>query len=367
MLRHMLALLCLGLTLCVFSTPASATRIKDIARLQGVRSNQLVGYGLVVGLNGSGDSASTRFTVRSLVNMMERLGVTVAANDVKVDNVAAVIVTAELPAFSKTGSNIDVLVSSIGDADSLVGGSLLMTPLKGPDGQIYAVAQGPLTVGGLAFGGKAATVQKNHPTVGRIPGGALVEREVPFMLNPDAELRYQLTNPDFTTVTRMVEAINSHFKQPLARAEDSGSLSVTIPEAQRSQSVNFIAALESLSVRPDSMARIVVNEKTGTIVMGEDVRIATVAVSHGNLNLVITERDQVSQPMPFSKGETVVVPDTTMEVSEEAGNLIVMEMGVSIGDVAQALNAIGATPRDLIAIFQAIKASGALHAEMVVL
>jgi flagellar P-ring protein precursor FlgI len=363
----MLALLCLGLTLCVFSTPASATRIKDIARLQGVRSNQLVGYGLVVGLNGSGDSASTRFTVRSLVNMMERLGVTVAANDVKVDNVAAVIVTAELPAFSKTGSNIDVLVSSIGDADSLVGGSLLMTPLKGPDGQIYAVAQGPLTVGGLAFGGKAATVQKNHPTVGRIPGGALVEREVPFMLNPDAELRYQLTNPDFTTVTRMVEAINSHFKQPLARAEDSGSLSVTIPEAQRSQSVNFIAALESLSVRPDSMARIVVNEKTGTIVMGEDVRIATVAVSHGNLNLVITERDQVSQPMPFSKGETVVVPDTTMEVSEEAGNLIVMEMGVSIGDVAQALNAIGATPRDLIAIFQAIKASGALHAEMVVL
>ena len=367
MLRHTFSLLCLGLALCIVSTPAQATRIKDIARLQGVRSNQLVGYGLVVGLNGSGDSASTQFTVRSLVNMMERLGVTVAANDVKVDNVAAVIVTAELPAFSKTGATIDVLVSSIGDADSLVGGSLLMTPLKGPDGQIYAVAQGPLAVGALAFGGKAATVQKNHPTVGRIPGGALVEREVPFTLDPGSQLQYQLSDPDFTTVTRMAEAINNHFKKPLAHAQDSGSLRVSIPLEERDQLVNFIASLESLTIRPDSMARIVVNEKTGTIVMGEDVRIATVAVSHGNLNLVITEKDQVSQPMPFSKGETVVVPDTTMEVTEDTGNLVVMEMGVSIGDVAQALNAIGATPRDLIAIFQAIKAAGALHAEMVIL
>jgi flagellar P-ring protein precursor FlgI len=367
MLRHTLALLCSGLMLCAFCTPAGATRIKDIARLQGVRSNQLVGYGLVVGLNGSGDSASTEFTVRSLVNMMERLGVTVNANDVKVDNVAAVIVTAELPPFSKTGSAIDVLVSSIGDADSLVGGSLLMTPLKGPDGQVYAVAQGPLAVGGLAFGGKAATVQKNHPTVGRIPGGALVEREVPFALDPGGKLEYQLSMPDFTTVKRMAEAINNHFKQPLAHPRDSGSLQIHIPEDERDRLVNFIARLESLAIRPDSMARIVVNEKTGTIVMGEDVRIATVAVSHGNLNLVISEHDQVSQPMPFSRGETVVVPDTTVEATEEAGNLVVMEMGVSIGDVARALNAIGATPRDLIAIFQAIRAAGALHAELVVL
>jgi flagellar P-ring protein precursor FlgI len=367
MLRHISILLCLGLGLCVFSASANATRIKDIARLQGVRSNQLVGYGLVVGLNGSGDSDSTQFTVRSLVNMMERLGVTVDADEVKVDNVAAVIVTAELPPFSKTGSTIDVLVSSIGDADSLVGGSLLMTPLKGPDGQIYAVAQGPLAVGALAFGGKAATVQKNHPTVGRIPGGALVEREVPFSLTPGAKLRYQLANPDFTTVTRMAEAINKHFKQPLAHAEDSGSLRVSVPENEQNRLVGFIASLESLTIRPDSMARIVVNEKTGTIVMGEEVRIATVAVSHGNLNLVITEQDQVSQPLPFSEGETVVVPDTTVEATEEAGNLVVMEMGVSIGDVARALNAIGATPRDLIAIFQAIKAAGGLHAELVVL
>ncbi|ABA88402.1 flagellar P-ring protein FlgI [Syntrophotalea carbinolica DSM 2380] len=367
MLRPIITLLCLTLMLCTAAGPAGATRIKDIARLQGVRSNQLVGYGLVVGLNGSGDSDSTAFTVRSLVNMMERLGVTVDVNDVKVDNVAAVIVTAELPAFSKTGSTIDVLVSSIGDADSLVGGSLLMTPLKGADGKIYAVAQGPLAVGALAFGGKAATVQKNHPTVGRIPGGALVEREVPFRLTPGAELHYQLTNPDFTTVTRMAQAINKHFQKTLARAEDSGSLKITIPEDQQNEPIHFIADLESLNIRPDSMARIVVNEKTGTIVMGEDVRIATVAVSHGNLNLIISENDQVSQPLPFSEGETVVVPDTSMEVSEDNGNLVVMEMGVSIGDVARALNAIGATPRDLIAIFQAIKAAGALHAELVVL
>lgn len=367
MLRRIFTLLFPILALCATSTPANATRIKDIARLQGVRSNQLVGYGLVVGLNGSGDSDSTSFTVRSLVNMMERLGVTVNPNDVKVDNVAAVIVTAELPPFSKTGSTIDVLVSSIGDADSLVGGSLLMTPLKGPDGQVYAVAQGALAVGALAFGGKAATVQKNHPTVGRIPGGAMVEREVPFHLDAGSELHYQLSQPDFTTVTRMVAAVNRHFGRPLARAEDSGSLTISIPEEQRDQPVNFIAGIEGLNVHPDSMARIVVNEKTGTIVMGEEVRIATVAVSHGNLNLVISEHDQVSQPPPFSKGKTTVVPDTTVQTSEEAGNLVVMEMGVSIGDVAQALNAIGATPRDLIAIFQAIKAAGALHAELVVL
>jgi flagellar P-ring protein precursor FlgI len=345
----------------------SAARIKDIARLEGVRNNQLVGYGLVIGLNGSGDSDSTQFTVQSLVNMIERLGVTVNPDEVKVDNVAAVIVTAELPPFAKSGATIDVLVSSIGDADSLAGGSLLMTPLKGPDGQIYAVAQGPLAVGSLAFGGKAAKVQKNHPTVGRIPGGALVEREVGFQFAPGDTLRYQLSDPDFTTVSRISTVINGHFKESLATPVDSGSLKIEIPEAYRSRAIEFIATLEGLAVQPDSIARIVVNEKTGTIVMGEGVRLATVAVSHGNLNLVITESAEVSQPMPFSEGETVVVPETEIEVTEDGGQLVVLQMGVSIGDVAQALNAIGATPRDLIAIFQAIKASGALHAELVVL
>ena len=355
-----------ALLLLALPFSAQATRIKDIAQLQGVRSNQLVGYGLVVGLNGTGDSASTQFTTRSLVSMMERLGVNVDGN-VKVDNVAAVIVTAELPPFAKAGSNIDVLVSSIGDADSLAGGTLLMTPLKAPDGSTYAVAQGSLIVGSLAFGGKAATVQKNHPTSARIPGGAMVEREVAFALDPGQDLVYQLTSPDFTTISRMSAAINNHFRAPLAQPQDSSSLRIQVPEQFRGQLVNFIAGLENLPVQPDSVARIVVNEKTGTIVMGEGVRIATVAVSHSNLNLVISERDQVSQPAPLSKGQTVVVPDTEIEMTEEAGNLVVMEMGVNIGDVAKALNAIGATPRDLIAIFQAIKAAGALHAELVIL
>jgi flagellar P-ring protein precursor FlgI len=345
----------------------SAARIKDIAKIEGVRSNQLVGYGLVIGLNGTGDSDSTQFTVQSLVNMMERIGVTVNRADVKVDNVAAVIVTAELPPFAKTGTTIDVLVSSIGDADSLAGGSLLMTPLKAPDGNIYAVAQGPLIVGSLAFGGKAAKVQKNHPTVGRLPGGALVEREVPFTLSPDSQLRYQLAEPDFTTVSRIASVINKHFQSPLASPIDSASLNVDIPLPYRERLVEFVATLEKLPVQPDSTAKIVVNEKTGTIVMGEGVRIATVAVSHGNLNLVISESAEVSQPYPFSGGETVVIPQTDIAASEDDGNLVVLQMGVSISDVAQALNAIGATPRDLIAIFQAIKASGALHAELVVL
>jgi flagellar P-ring protein precursor FlgI len=345
----------------------TAARIKDIARLEGVRDNQLVGYGLVIGLNGSGDSNSTQFTVQSLVNMMERLGVTVNPDKVKVDNVAAVIVTAELPPFAKAGSSIDVLVSSIGDADSLAGGSLMMTPLKGPDGQIYAVAQGPLIVGSLAFGGKAAKVQKNHPTVGRLPGGALVEREVAFNFAPGESLRYQLNDPDFTTASRITTAINGYFKASLASPVDSGSLKVDIPENYQDRAIEFIAAIEGLAVSPDSIARIVVNEKTGTIVMGEGVRLATVAVSHGNLNLVISESAEVSQPNPLSEGRTVVVPQTQITASEDGGELVVLPMGVSIGDVAQALNAIGATPRDLIAIFQAIKASGALHAELVVL
>lgn len=344
-----------------------AARIKDIAQLEGVRGNQLVGYGLVIGLNGTGDSNSTRFTVQSLVNMMERLGVTVNPNSVKVDNVAAVIVTAELPPFAKSGSTIDVLVSSIGDADSLAGGSLLMTPLKAPDGNVYAVAQGPLVVGSLAFGGKAAQVQKNHPTVGRLPGGAFVEREVAFSLQPGHPLRYQLLAPDFTTVSRIATAINSYFKSSLASPVDSASLNVEVPQAYQERLIDFIAALEVLPVQPDSTAKIVVNERTGTIVMGEGVRIATVAVSHGNLNLVISESAEVSQPFPFSMGETVEIPQTNIMVSEDEGNLVVLQMGVSIGDVAKALNAIGATPRDLIAIFQAIKASGAMHAELVIL
>jgi len=348
-------------------TTAEASRIKELAQLEGVRSNHLVGYGLVVGLNGTGDSSDTQFTFQSLVSMMNHLGVAVDQNEIDIANVAAVIVTAELPPFARAGSSIDVAVSSIGDAESLAGGTLLMTPLKAADGKIYAVAQGSLVNGALAFGGKAAKVQKNHPTAGRIPDGALIEREVPFVFGEQSELNYRLKNSDFTTVSRMTKAVNQYFGGQYARSLDAGQMQVQVPPAYRDQVVEFVSELERLDVIPDTLARIVVNEKTGTIVMGDGVRISTVAVSHGNLNLVISEKELVSQPDPFSEGETVVSPETQISVAEEEGNLVVLEQGVSIGDVASALNAIGATPRDLIAIFQAIKASGALYADLVVL
>jgi len=354
--------------LVLFSAASGiASRIKDIAYLEGVRENQLVGYGLVVGLNGTGDSAGTKYTVQALANMMERMGLSVDRSKVKVDNAATVIVTAQLPPFSKPGSSIDVLVSSIGDAESLTGGTLLMTPLKGPDGKVYAVAQGSLIVGGLAFGGKAAKVQKNHPTVGRIPGGALVEREVAFSLPRGDHLTYRLQDSDFTTVTRMAGAINRKFSDEIAKPRDSGGVNILIPEIYRDSVVDFIAAIENLEVRPDFPAKIVINEKTGTIVMGEDVRLSTVAVSHGNLSLMVSESADVSQPNSFSQGQTAAVAQTDMDMMEETGNMVVMPMGVSIGEIARALNAIGASPRDLIAIFQAIKAAGALHAELVIL
>lgn len=351
----------------VLLSTAEASRIKELAQIEGVRSNQLIGYGLVVGLNGTGDSASTQFTIQSLVSMMERLGVTVNPDTVKADNVAAVVVTAELPPFSRAGNTIDVSVASIGDADNLAGGTLLMTPLKAADGKYYAVAQGAMVVGSLAFGGKAAKVQKNHPTSGRIPDGALVEREVPFVFGEQNQLNYRLKDSDFTTVSRMSQAVNTHFGSQIAQSLDAGQMQVQVPESYQDTVVAFVSELERLEVIPDTVARIVVNEKTGTIVMGEGVRISTVAVSHGNLNLVISEKTNVSQPNAFSEGETVATPETDIGVIEEAGNLVVLNQGVSIGDVATALNAIGATPRDLIAIFQAIKAAGALYADLVVL
>jgi len=360
-------LLILGLSFVV-SSSAEASRIKELAQLEGVRSNQLVGYGLVVGLNGSGDSSSTEFTVQSLVNMMERLGVTVNPADVKIANVAAVVVTADLPAFSRAGSKIDVSVSSIGDAKTLAGGTLLMTPLHAADGKVYAVAQGPMVVNALAFGGKTAKVQKNHPTVGRIPGGALVEREVPYVFGEKSELNYYLRDSDFTTVSRMSKAVNQYFGAHIAQALDAGEMQVKVPENYLKRMVDFVSELERINVIPDTLARIVINERTGTIVMGEKVRISTIAISHGNLNLVVSETSDVSQPGAFARrGRTAVTTQTDIGVSEEAGNLVVLESGASIGDVAAALNAIGATPRDLMSIFQALKAAGALYADLVVL
>jgi flagellar P-ring protein precursor FlgI len=279
------------------------------------------------------------------------------------------MVTATLPPFAKSGSTIDIQVSSMGDSKSLAGGTLLMTPLVGPDNNVYAVAQGPISVGAFSFGGKAAQVQKNHPTVGNIAGGAIIERSVSVDLGEGGNLLYQLRNADFTTAANMAEAINSRFGESSAFPETSGSVKVAIPEQYKENIVDFIAALEVLNVEADSTAKVVVNERTGTIVMGKDVRLSTVAVSHGNLSLIIRDDFGVSQPNPLAEGETVIVPRTDIKVVEEEGQLVLLDMnkGVSLGEIANALNAIGATPRDLIAIFQAIKASGSLHGELIIL
>lgn len=350
-----------------------AARIKDIARLNGVRSNQLIGYGLVTGLNGTGDDMKkSAFTLQAVYNMMIRSGITIDPADIgniKIDNIAAVIVIASIPPFARPGSLIDVQVSSIGDADSLAGGTLIMTPLKGADDKVYAVAQGPLTIGAFSFGGKAAKAQKNHPTVGRIANGAVIERTVPVNLGKNGKLIYQLDNADFTTASRMADSINHLYGKDTAFPTDSGTVRVTIPPDQRDNIVDFISSVEGLNIDSDSVARVVVNERTGTIVMGKDVRLSTVAVSHGNLNLIVSEAEEIVQPNPLAGGQTASTQQTDVSVTEDEGQLTVLNLpkGVSIGEIANALNAIGATPRDLIAIFQAIKASGSMQGDLIVL
>ena len=350
---------------------AHATRIKDLTDIEGVRDNQLLGYGLVIGLNGTGDDLKKSvFTRQAMMNLVKRLGMAVTPEvfeQMTTDNVAAVMVTAELPPFARPGSRLDILVSAMGDATSLSGGTLLMTPLKGANGKTYAVAQGPLALGSIAFGGKAAKVQKNFPTAGRIANGAIVERSVGWQLPPSGDLLFNLKHPDFTTANRIVTAINDTFGKRVAHSLDSGSVKVLMPLGYKGDVVGFVADLENITINAAAPARVVVNERTGTIVMGQEVRIATVAVSHGNLNLIIRETATVVQPLPFAEGETAIIPETIIAAIEEEGNLVVLEMGVSISEIAQALNAIGATPRDLIAIFQAIKAAGALHADLIII
>jgi flagellar P-ring protein precursor FlgI len=360
--------------ICIFPVEkSSAVRIKDIAKLHGVRDNQLLGYGLVTGLNGTGDDMKkSEFTLQAIYNMMTRHGITLNPDnikDIKIKNVAAVMVIATLPPFARTGSTLDIQVSSMGDCKSLAGGTLLMTPLVGADGKVYAVAQGPLAIGAFSFGGKAAQAQKNHPTVGRIAGGALIEDTIPVELGENGSLVYQLRNADFTTSTNMSQAINQKFGANTAFPDTAGTVKIAIPTYYQKKIVEFISSIERLDVQADSTARVVVNERTGTIVMGKDVRLSTVAVSHGNLSLIIREDYNVSQPMPFGDGRTVVTPETDIEVVEEGGELVLLDMkkGISLGEIANALNAIGATPRDLIAIFQAIKASGSMHGDLIIL
>lgn len=355
----------------LLSTLGNASRIKDIAELKGVRNNQLIGYGLITGLAGTGDDLiKVLFTRQALYNMLVRQGITVNPeefNRIRVKNVAAVMVTASLPPFAKPGSTIDVQVSSIGDAKSLAGGNLLMTPLKGPDGKVYAVAQGSLTIGAFSFGGKSAKAQKNHPTVGIISSGAIIEAKPPGVFAKHGILAYTLRSSDFTTATNMSNKINETYGKGTAFPIDSATVQINIPESFLDKKVQFVASIESMRIDTDTNARVVVNERTGTIVMGQNVRLSTVAVSHGNLSLIIKETTDVTQPNPLAQGQTTTTPQTQVDVLEDEGHLMVVEEGVSIGAVADALNAIGATPRDLIAIFQAIKVAGAMQGELIVL
>jgi flagellar P-ring protein precursor FlgI len=356
----------LGLGLATMAS-ASQARIKDLVDFQGVRGNDLVGYGLVVGLNGTGDSLrNSPFTEEALANVLERLGVNVQGENFRPRNVAAVLVTASLPPFARAGSRVDVTVSAIGDAKSLLGGALVMTPLNAADGKIYAVAQGPLLAGGEAFEGKASTLTKGVPTGGVIPSGGRVEREVEFELAQLQSIRLALRDPDFTTANRIQHRINQFLGQPVATALDPGTVDLRVPEAQRSQIAGFIASIESLEVLPDQPAKVVVDQRSGTIVMGADVRISTVAVSQGNLTVRITETPQVSQPNPFASGETITVPRTDIQVNQGDNRMAVVQGGTNLAELVAGLNALGIGPRDMIDILSAIKTAGALHAEFIV-
>jgi len=343
---------------------AYGARIKDIAEIQGVRKNQLIGYGLVVGLDGSGDGKDAPFTLQSMVGMLEKMGMTVNVENIDVDNVAAVMVTAELPAFARAGTRIDATVSSIGDAESLYGGTLLFTPLKAADGEVYAIAQGPVSIGGFSAGGAKAKIQKNFPTVGRVIGGALVEQEVKTGFAQKKALTLTLRNPDFTTASRVRDSINKALLRPAAYTLDSGTVEIKVPEKYIGNIVELVTLIEGLGVNPDSSSKVVISERTGTVVIGQNVRISTIAIAHGNLSIEVKETADVSQPMPFSEGETKVVPETQLSVKEDKSKLFLVKSGVSISELVRALNALGVSPRDLITIFQTIKAAGALQARL---
>ncbi len=354
--------------IAIIHSTAKGVRLKDIVDVEGVRGNYLIGYGLVVGLKQTGDGDQTKFTVQSVVNMLQRFGITVPKDQVKLKNVAAVLVTAYLPAYVKPGQRIDVTVSTLGDAKSLQGGTLLMTPLKGPDGKVYAIAQGPVSIGGFAAGGAGGGVQVNHPTVGRVPEGAIVEREVPMEdLNHLQKLTLSLRDGDFTTVSEVANLINLYLKGHYAVPRDLRTVEVKVPKSYQGKVVDLLAEIGNLEVTPDVPARVVIDERTGTVVMGENVRISKVAVAHGNLSVEIKETPQVFQPYPFSPGQTVVTPQTQVKAKEQKARIVVLEEGATLGELIRALNAVGATPRDLIAILQAIKAAGALHAELIII
>jgi len=354
----------------VVDAAASMTRIKDIVSVEGVRDNMLVGYGLVVGLNGTGDTLTNiPFTEQSLVGMLERLGVNVRGSQLRTKDVAAVMVTATLPPFAGQGTRIDVSIGSLGDAKSLQGGTLLVTPLLGADSEVYAVAQGQVAIGGFTATGDAGSVTKGVPTGGRIASGAIVEREIPFSFGEMQEVRLSLHNPDFTTARRIAQAINSAMGAQVARATDPANVKISAQGTNRTDIVNLITDVEQLPIEPDEVAKVIIDEKSGVIVMGEKVRISTVAISQGNLTVRVTETPQVSQPQPFSQGgQTVVVPRTQVTVDEQSGRkTAILPAGVSLQQLVTALNRLGVGPRDIISILQSIKAAGALQADLEVI
>ena len=349
------------------NTAVAAPRIKDLVDFEGVRGNDLVGYGLVVGLNGSGDGIrNAPFTEEALGNLLERLGVNVSGEQFRPKNVAAVIVTGTLPPFARAGSRVDVTVSAIGDAKNLLGGTLIMTPLNAADGEIYAVAQGPIIAGGIGAEGDGARAQIGVPTSGSIPGGARIEREVPFVLNDLERVRLALREPDFTTAARIEAAINEALGAAVATMGDSGTIVLNLDAAGHAPA-RLLAAIENLEVQPAQKARVVVDQRSGTIVLGADVRISRVAISQGNLTIRVNETPVASQPNPFAEGETLALPRTEIEIDEGAENrMALVEENVTLADLVDGLNALGVGPRDMIDILKSIKAAGALHAELIV-
>lgn len=367
MVRLVLLIGCL-LTLWLAPGHANPIRIKDLVEFDGVRGNDLVGYGLVVGLNGTGDGLrNSPFTEEIMTNILERLGVNVSGEQFRPKNVAAVLVTATLPPFARAGGQVDVTVSAIGDAKSLLGGTLVLTPLTAADGQIYAVAQGSIIAGGVAAEGDAAKIVQGVPTAGVVPAGARVEREIGFDFQGLRTIRLALRNPDFTTAGRIEEAINAEFGRGVAQMLDAGTVAVDIAATGMGSPAHALGRIENIGVEPEQRARVVVDQRSGTIVLGEDVRISRVAVSQGNLTLRVAEAPEVVQPNPFAEGETVVVPRTEASLTEAPGiSMAEIPEGTDLSEVVAGLNALGVSPRDMIDILKSIKAAGALHAEFVV-
>lgn len=354
----------------IYSLPAwGSSRIKDIADFEGVRDNQLVGYGLVVGLNGTGDNIkSIDFTKESLISMLDQIGINARGGQIKSKNIAAVMVTANLPAFSRQGSRIDVMVSALGDAKNLQGGTLLATPMVGADGEVYAVAQGQIAVGGVAAQGANQSLVKGVPTSGRIANGAIIENEIPFKLEDLDVIRLALRNPDFTTSRRVADAINAMLGTTVAKAIDPATISMKVPARYKGRIVDLMTKVEQLQVQPDQMARVVIDESSGIVVIGKDVKINRLAIAQGNLTIKITDVPYVSQPLPFSNGETVSGVNSVIDVNESVDTkLSVLNTGVNLQELVDGLNTLGVTPRDLISILQAIKASGALQADIEVI